>query len=62
MVTGSPGGRTIPNTMLWAVVNLLDFGWRAAAVDLPGLITSGSPIETLRGMPPGRSIKRHCNG
>jgi gamma-glutamyltranspeptidase/glutathione hydrolase len=25
-VTGSPGGRTIPNTTLWMVLNLLEFG------------------------------------
>ncbi len=26
VVTGSPGGRTIPNTTLWVVLNLLEFG------------------------------------
>jgi len=26
IVTGSPGGRTIPNTVLWVVLNLLEFG------------------------------------
>ena len=26
MVTGSPGGRTIPNTTLWVVLNFLEFG------------------------------------
>ncbi|MGP0064181.1 MAG: gamma-glutamyltransferase [Isosphaeraceae bacterium] len=26
VVTGSPGGRTIPNTSLWVVLNLLEFG------------------------------------
>jgi gamma-glutamyltranspeptidase / glutathione hydrolase len=36
VVTGSPGGRTIPNTTLWVVLNLLDFGLRPrAAVDAP---------------------------
>jgi gamma-glutamyltranspeptidase/glutathione hydrolase len=36
VVTGSPGGRTIPNTTLWVVLNLLDFdlGTREA-VDAP---------------------------
>jgi gamma-glutamyltranspeptidase/glutathione hydrolase len=34
VVTGSPGGRTIPNTTLWVVLNLLDFGLGSrAAVD-----------------------------
>jgi gamma-glutamyltranspeptidase/glutathione hydrolase len=36
VVTGSPGGRTIPNTTLWVVLNLLEFGLGTrAAVDLP---------------------------
>ena len=26
VVTGSPGGRTIPNTVLWVVLNLVEFG------------------------------------
>lgn len=26
LVTGSPGGRTIPNTVLWVVLNVLEFG------------------------------------
>jgi gamma-glutamyltranspeptidase/glutathione hydrolase len=36
LVTGSPGGRTIPNTTLWVVLNLLEFGLGPrAAVDAP---------------------------
>ena len=36
VVTGSPGGRTIPNTTLWVVLNLLEFGLGPrAAVDAP---------------------------
>ncbi len=36
LVTGSPGGRTIPNTTLWVVLNVLDFGLDGrAAVDAP---------------------------
>ena len=36
MVTGSPGGRTIPNTTLWVVLNVLEFGLAPrAAVDAP---------------------------
>jgi gamma-glutamyltranspeptidase/glutathione hydrolase len=36
VVTGSPGGRTIPNTALWLVLNLLEFGMTPrAAVDAP---------------------------
>ena len=36
LVTGSPGGRTIPNTTLWVVLNVLEFGMEPrAAVDSP---------------------------
>ncbi len=36
VVTGSPGGRTIPNTTLWVVLNCLEFGLSPrAAVDAP---------------------------
>ncbi len=36
VVTGSPGGRTIPNTTLWVVLNLLEFGLSPrAAIDAP---------------------------
>jgi gamma-glutamyltranspeptidase/glutathione hydrolase len=36
VVTGSPGGRTIPNTTLWVVLNLVEFGLSAReAVDGP---------------------------
>ena len=36
MVTGSPGGRTIPNTTLWVVLNFLEFGLGPRdAVDAP---------------------------
>lgn len=36
VVTGSPGGRTIPNTTLWVILNLLEFGLDPRpAVDAP---------------------------
>ncbi len=36
MVTGSPGGRTIPNTVLQTILNVVDLGLEAqAAVDAP---------------------------
>jgi gamma-glutamyltranspeptidase/glutathione hydrolase len=36
LVTGSPGGRTIPNTTLWVILNVLEFGLApAAAVEAP---------------------------
>ena len=36
LVTGSPGGRTIPNTTLWVILNVLEFGMSPRdAVDAP---------------------------
>ncbi len=36
LVTGSPGGRTIPSTTLWTVLGVVDFGLEAqAALDAP---------------------------
>ena len=36
LVTGSPGGRTIPNTVLWVLLNVLEFGRTPReAVDAP---------------------------
>ena len=36
MVTGSPGGRSIPNTVLWTILGVVDFGLGAQeAVDAP---------------------------
>jgi gamma-glutamyltranspeptidase/glutathione hydrolase len=36
LVTGSPGGRTIPNTTLWVILNVLEFGLDpATAVEAP---------------------------
>lgn len=36
LVTGSPGGRTIPNTTLWVTLNVLEFGMSPReAVDAP---------------------------
>ncbi len=36
LVTGSPGGRTIPNTVLWVVLNTIEFGMDGrSAVDSP---------------------------
>ena len=51
VVTGSPGGRTIPNTTLWVVLNLLEFGLDPrAAVDAPRTHHQWFPdILTLEG-------------
>ena len=45
LVTGSPGGRTIINTVLQVVVNVVDFQMDLrTAVDARGCITNGCPI------------------
>ena len=44
IVTGSPGGRTIPNTALWVVLNLVEFGLDpGAAVSAPRTHHQWSP-------------------
>lgn len=48
LITGSPGGRTIINTVLCMLVNVLDFDMDPrAAVDAPDCITSGFPIARV---------------
>ena len=47
MVTGSPGGRTIINTVVQTVVNVIDYGMNAqAAVDAPRLHHQWLPDRT----------------
>ncbi len=70
LVTGSPGGRTIPNTVLWVVLNVLEFGmdpraavnaprthhaWFPDTVTLEGNTWDASTIEALRTM--GHSVR-----
>ncbi len=44
MVTGSPGGRTIINTVLETIVDVVDFGMNAQeSVDAPASTISGCP-------------------
>jgi len=46
MVTGSPGGRTIPNTTLQTILNVVDFGMDAqAAVNAPRIHHQWLPDE-----------------
>ena len=48
LVTGSPGGRTIPNTVLCVLVNTLDFGMDVrAAVDAPRMHNGWLPDRVL---------------
>jgi gamma-glutamyltranspeptidase/glutathione hydrolase len=51
LVTGSPGGRTIPNTVLWVVLNVLEFERSPReAVDAPRAHHSWFPdVLTLEG-------------
>jgi gamma-glutamyltranspeptidase/glutathione hydrolase len=51
LVTGSPGGRTIPNTVLWVVLNVLEFGRSPReAVDAPRTHHAWFPdVLTLEG-------------
>ncbi len=53
VITGSPGGRTIPNTVLCVLVNILDFDMdvRAAldaAADAPSLASGSSDFRACR--------------
>jgi len=65
LVTGSPGGRTIPNTVLWVVLNVLEFGlepraavdaprthhaWFPDAITLEGKSWPASTVDALRAM------------
>src|SRR5262249_43579230 len=51
LLPGSPGGRTIPNTVLWVVLNALEFGLPPrAAVDAPRTHHAWFPdVVTLEG-------------
>jgi gamma-glutamyltranspeptidase/glutathione hydrolase len=51
LVTGSPGGRTIPNTTLWVLLNVLEFGLDPrSAVDAPRTHHAWFPdVLTLEG-------------
>jgi gamma-glutamyltranspeptidase/glutathione hydrolase len=58
MITGSPGGRTIPNTTLGTILNVVDFGMAAqGAVDAPRFHHQWFPdriqIEPGVAYPPG---------
>ena len=65
VVTGSPGGRTIPNSVAWVVLNVLEFGleprqavsaprthhaWFPDKITLEGRSWSQETIDSLRAM------------
>ncbi len=71
LVTGSPGGRTIPNTTLWVVLNVLEFGldpteavaaprthhpWFPDVLTLEGGSWPDSTVAALQAM--GHSVRR----
>ncbi len=68
LITGSPGGRTIINTVLWMVVNVVDFGMDVRqAVDAPRLHHQWLPdlvrIEPALAAQHGRGHRRaECDG
>ncbi len=48
LVTGSPGGRTIPNTTVWVILNVLEFGLSGReAVDAPRTHHAWFPDQLL---------------
>ena len=70
LVTGSPGGRTIPNTTLWVILNVLEFGmtpreavesprthhqWFPDVLSLEGTSWDQATRDALKGM--GHTIK-----
>jgi gamma-glutamyltranspeptidase/glutathione hydrolase len=71
LVTGSPGGRTIPNTTLWVILNVLEFGlsveeavaaprthhqWFPDVLRVERRFNDESALEALRAM--GHRIER----
>ncbi len=71
LVTGSPGGRTIPNTVLWVVLDVLEFGmepreaveaprthhpWFPDALTLEGSSWEEATLEDLRRR--GHAVRR----
>lgn len=64
LVTGSPGGRTIPNTVLCVITNVIDFGMDVrAAVDAPRQHHQWFPDELrLEGKDEGVSKKLEALG
>jgi gamma-glutamyltranspeptidase / glutathione hydrolase len=71
LATGSPGGRTIPNTTVWVVLNVLEFGldprtavdaarthhaWFPDVVALEGRSWDDATVDALKAM--GHKVKR----
>ena len=62
MVTGTPGGRTIINTVLMTILNVIDFGMNAQeAVDAGRIHHQWLPDRiTLRGARRSRPTRSRC--
>jgi len=57
MVTGSPGGNSIPAYVAKTMVGVLDWGMSAQeAVDHPNIIARGEAVRVETGVEPGKSI------
>ncbi len=63
LVTGSPGGRTIINTVLWVVLNVLEFGMpMREAVDAPAPASAVVPRPDRDGGEAGGEVSRGGGG
>jgi gamma-glutamyltranspeptidase/glutathione hydrolase len=57
MVTGSPGGNSIPAYVSKSIIAVLDWGFPAqAAVDFPNLVARGPKVRVEVSVEPGRDI------
>ncbi len=57
MVTGSPGGNSIPAYVSKTIVGVLDWGMSAqAAVDYPNIVARGETVRVEIGVEPGKDI------
>ena len=57
MVTGSPGGNSIPAYVAKSIIGVLDWGMSAQdAVDFPNIVARGSQVRVEVSVEPGKSI------
>jgi gamma-glutamyltranspeptidase/glutathione hydrolase len=57
MVTGSPGGNSIPAYVSKSIIGVLDWNMSAQdAVDFPNIVARGATVRVEVGVPPGHEI------
>ena len=57
MVTGSPGGNSIPAYVSKSIIAVLDWGMSAQeAVDFPNIVARGEMVRVEVGVEPGQAI------